>query len=628
MRTYASLSVIFLLAVTANGQEAVPLTSAPGTTPVRDAANFRPRANVERLVQGKRTRDEDKLRAALLACAQSDDELRVLTAMVNGRWDKDAIETLGQWLSEDWDKEYGPSLRRPKCIFELLVYVRNHEKPYAFKDGEDVRVTVTEGRRLEQLTENIDTALEGYIDKLIDPKCKWPAESRSELLYHIAATFEEHGAPEMITETIWKGMSDCKKFRWDMLGVMSNLANQATLERLLKFRDSQEWTVGDLDRIDEGIRDVRWWLERAEIMAQSRPPEEEPKAIVSEDETRLMLKRVADMQAGRCPLVRLIGDSSAKASVDALSLIYTKLSVPVKAVLSEVDADVTSVGGFVTGGPGMRELLVLADKPSTRAMELHGEKWNSLGVGKDGKPDGTGPDEHMIAGRAVAIIVNPANKLESLTLGQIQAIFQGDVDDWAIIGGTELTAPAGPGTLDIHAFGLYPREPAAAIFEKEAVPRNKWKRVTRKKDTAEAVAAVSMDPQAIAFVDLTAIPATGQSVKILPIKFGQGEKARNIAPAPENIRNAMYPLSQRYFLCVHPKASDTAKDFAKFIATCGGSEATPYADTVKAVMETYRKHGLIPLADEAITRAAKDAMAEAAVKARAEEAAKARGKRR
>ena len=50
----------------------------------------------------------------------------------------------------------------------------------------------------------------------------------------------------------------------------------------------------------------------------------------------------------------------------------------------------------------------------------------------------------LVLSRAAAIIVNPANKLESLTLGQIQAIFQGDVDDWAVIGGTELTPPAGP----------------------------------------------------------------------------------------------------------------------------------------------------------------------------------------
>jgi ABC-type phosphate transport system substrate-binding protein len=344
-------------------------------------------------------------------------------------------------------------------------------------------------------------------------------------------------------------------------------------------------------------------------------------------------ERVTAMKSGKGTRLSMIGVDSARSPFQDLATEYVRAKAVVQLSYAATDADVSSIGAFVNGeGASLRELLVLADKPSTRAMELHGEKWNSLSVGKDGQPNGTGPKEHMIAGRAVAIIVNPANKLEFLTLGQIEAIFQGDVDDWAIIGGTELTAPAGPGgqpgTLDIHAFGLYAREPATAIFEKEAVPRKKWKRVTLKKDTAEAVAAVSMDPQAIAFVDLSAIPATGQSVKILPIKFGQGEKARNIAPTAENIRSAMYPLSQRYFLYVHPKASDTAKDFASFLATCGGSEATPYADTVKAVTETYQKHGLIPLADEAITRAAKDAMAEAAAKARAEEAAKARGKRR
>jgi len=341
-------------------------------------------------------------------------------------------------------------------------------------------------------------------------------------------------------------------------------------------------------------------------------------------------QRLADMKAGRGIRLSVLGIETGKTALQDLAVEYVRARAVIQSSYAAMDADVTSVGAFITGDTGMRELLLLGDKPSGRAMELHGEKWLALGVDDKGQPTGGGPEEHMIAGRAAAIIVNPANKLESLTLGQVQAIFQGDVDDWAIIGGTELTPPAGPGgrpgKLQINLFGLFPRDPASAIFEKEGVPRDKWKRVTLKKDTAEALAAVSMDPQAIAFVDLAAIPASGQSVKIVPIKFGQGEKARNIAPTAENIRNAMYPLSQRYFLYVHPKASDTAKDFARFIATCGGSEATPYADTVKAVMETYRKHGLIPLADEAITRAAKDAMAEAAAKAKAEEAAK--GKRK
>ena len=345
-------------------------------------------------------------------------------------------------------------------------------------------------------------------------------------------------------------------------------------------------------------------------------------------------QRLADMRAGKGARLSTIGVDSARSPFQDLATEFVRAKEVVQLSYAAVDGDVSSVGAFITGDTGARELLVLGDRPSGRAMELHGEKWNALGVGKDGKPDGTGPAEYMIAGRAAAIIVNPANKLESLTLGQIQAIFRGDVDDWAVIGGTGLqpagarpgTAVAPGGKLQINLVGLGANEPSSAVFEKEGVPRDKWRRVTVRASAAEAVAAVSVDPQAMAFVDLTAIPAGSQSVKVLPIKFGIGEKARNIAPTAENIKNAMYPLSQRYFLYVHPKASDTAKDFAKFVATCDGSEATPYADTVKAVMETYRKHGLIPLADEAITRAARDALAEAAAKAKAEAAAKAKGK--
>jgi len=347
--------------------------------------------------------------------------------------------------------------------------------------------------------------------------------------------------------------------------------------------------------------------------------------------------RALDVKAGKGVRLTGLGISTGKRAMADLVTEYVRAKAVVQPSYAAVDADVSSIGAFVNGeGASVRELLLLGDKLSARALELHGEKWNALG------PDGTGPVEYTLAGRAVAIIVNPANKLESLTLGQIQAIFGGEVDDWSVIGGTGLAAPVGPDgkaeDIPIHAFGLHSREPATKVFEKECLVRRKWRRVKIKKDTAAAVAAVSTDPRAIAFVDLTAIPgigpaslagdfaAAGQNVKVLAIKFGMGEKAKIIQPTAENIKNAMYPLSQRLFLYVHPKASDTAKDFAKFIATCGGSEATPYADTVKAVMETYLKHGLIPLADAAIERVTKDAMAAAAAKAKAE-APKPKGKR-
>jgi len=336
-------------------------------------------------------------------------------------------------------------------------------------------------------------------------------------------------------------------------------------------------------------------------------------------------------------------------------------------------APVPPMTPFVAAGG--KELLFLADKPSARAVELHGQKWNALGRDSAGKPNGAGPAEYLLAGRAVAVIVNPANKIDALTLAQLQAIFGGEVEDWGTLGnsGSQITGSQIKGS-QIKAYGLRSDDLATGIFEKECLERAKWKRVGIKKDSAEVLAAVSMAPQAIAFVDLAAIPATGQNVRVLGIRLpgrgpaappppaeagtspvgGGGVAERTGAapppafaeatagrpapgatslvrgggvyyPTPENIKSAMYPLSQRLWLYVHPQASDTARDFVKFIATCGGStsltagasEASPYADTVKSVMDTYRKHGLVPLADAALLRMVKDAMAEAAAKAKA-----------
>jgi len=399
---------------------------------------------------------------------------------------------------------------------------------------------------------------------------------------------------------------------------------------------------------------------------------------VCRDLAILGVQRLAEMKAGKGIRLSAIGVGLGESAVSDLATEYVRAKAVIQLSYVPVYEDLPAIGDFVSGGAGMRELLFLADKPSARAMDVHGEKWNALGRDKDGKPDGTGPAEHVLAGRAVAVIVNPANKLASLTLGQVRAIFGGKVKDWGVIGSTGLTAGGGTGLaamgathsttsagsgqagsgqagltaggstlsagsgkagpaasggagaavppqagpakgIRINVFGLLVKNPATGVFEKECLSRYKWGRVLARKDTAAAVAAVSMDPQAIAFVDLMAIPglssaaltgsfvAAGQNVKVLAIQAGAGGKP--ILPTPQNIKSATYPLSQRLYVYVYPKASATARDFVKFIATCGASEATPYADTVQAVMKTYNKHNLIPLAPAAIKRITKEAQA-------------------
>jgi ABC-type phosphate transport system substrate-binding protein len=350
-------------------------------------------------------------------------------------------------------------------------------------------------------------------------------------------------------------------------------------------------------------------------------------------------RRRMEMKTGKGPRVSAVGGGVSKRAMQDVGVEYVTAKAVVQLAYSPIGSDVSAVGEFMAtvpvvvpatqpaSGPvvtpfvagGGTELLLLSDRPSEAAMKIHGDKWNALQ-----------PAEFMLAGRAAAVIVNSSNKLDSLTLEQVRAIFSCDVDDWATIGGTDLKAAAGAkGAIPVNRFGPLPSDAAAGVFFKECLPQEKVKRVTFKGDAAATISAVSMDPQAIAFVDLSAIPTTGQTVKVLGIRLKtsiggkDGERVEtSYLPTAENIKNAMYPFSQRLYLYVHPKASDTAKDFAKFIATCGGSEATPYADTVKAMMDTYQKNGLIPLADTAIDRAAKDAEAAAAAAKAKEEAAK------
>ena len=255
-----------------------------------------------------------------------------------------------------------------------------------------------------------------------------------------------------------------------------------------------------------------------------------------------------------------------------------------------------ALASFATGS-GRYELMVLEEKPDLRTIERLGDRWTALGENQ------LGPTEHLLAGRATAIVVHASNELNALTLDQVRSIYTGELADWSVIGGTGLKSRGGGESVRMHALGIGVGDPSAQLFREQCLKgETPASTVDIKKDTAEAVAAVSVDPQAIAFVDWASIPEDGQTVKVLAILVGQGERAKPIEPSAQTIKNAMYPLSQRIYMYVHPDASDAAKGFAEFLATGGESAMSPYRDSVQAVMDTFRKHGLVSLSEAATKR--------------------------
>jgi phosphate transport system substrate-binding protein len=275
----------------------------------------------------------------------------------------------------------------------------------------------------------------------------------------------------------------------------------------------------------------------------------------------------------------LTGPSACERFVNDAATEYVRVAATAQPVYTPSDSDLLALAAFVSESAAAKEALILEDRPSDKALGTYGKRWNDLS-----------PAEHVFAGRAATVVVNAGSKLDSLTAEQVQSIFSGDAKDWKTLSTGATPLPAGR----IARYGLPGHEAAAKVFYKECLPAEKMAAVTTKKDTADVLSALSGDPLGIAFVDLAALPIDPAKTGVKVLAIGPAGKA--VMPTAENIRNAMYPFSQRLFLYVHPKASDTAKDFAKFIATCGQSEASPYTDTVKALAETYRKHGLIPLA--------------------------------
>lgn len=275
-----------------------------------------------------------------------------------------------------------------------------------------------------------------------------------------------------------------------------------------------------------------------------------------------------EFRAGKGVRIGAIGVKSGRKLIKELAIDYVKAKAVIQMRYAPTD-EMSAVGYFLADRKGSNmELLLLNGKPSRRAMKIHGKKWEALK-----------PKEHLIAGRGVAIVVHSLNKLESLTLEQVRAVFAGKVKDWKILAGgagggirPEKAAP-----LEIHRFGLHQPDLTADMFYDRVLGSHLCGRLNRKKGTAAVLAALSIDPQGIAFVNFADLPAYPDKSSIKVLSVGPAGKA--VQPTSETILDGSYPLSQRLHLYVSPKACEVTKDFVKFVLSgvCG---------------ETFGRHGL------------------------------------
>ncbi len=137
--------------------------------------------------------------------------------------------------------------------------------------------------------------------------------------------------------------------------------------------------------------------------------------------------------------------------------------------------------------------------------------------------------EVIIANDALAIVVNPKNKIDKLTREQLEGIFTGKITNWKEVGGADLKIIP------------YSRETSSGTYEffKESVLKNKnyMNGIMSMPATGAIIQSVSQTPGAIAYVGLAYL---NKEVKALSVSYDGGKNY--VAPSITSAKDKTYPV--------------------------------------------------------------------------------------
>jgi phosphate transport system substrate-binding protein len=175
--------------------------------------------------------------------------------------------------------------------------------------------------------------------------------------------------------------------------------------------------------------------------------------------------------------------------------------------------------------------------------------------------------EHVIGLDGLAVIVNRANPIQSLTTAQIARIFSGDIADWSDVMGK-------PGPIKIYA-----RDQNSGTWDtfKSLVLKDRPLRsdATRLEDSKELSNRVADDEQAIGFIGLPYI-LNAKSIAVFETQH-QGRNTTPLYPTVFTVQTEEYPLTRRLYFYYPQSPTLWARKFVAFALSRPGQAVV--ADT-------------------------------------------------
>lgn len=167
--------------------------------------------------------------------------------------------------------------------------------------------------------------------------------------------------------------------------------------------------------------------------------------------------------------------------------------------------------------------------------------------------------EVIIAYDALAVVVNPGNKVTNLTREQLEGIFTGRITNWKELGGENMKIVP------------YSRETSSGTYEffKESVLKNKnyMNGIMSMPATGAIIQSVSQTKGAIGYVGLAYL---NKDVKSVHISYDGGKTY--IEPSVANAKNKTYPIVRPLFYYYEAKADKKVKPFIDYVLSPAGQK--------------------------------------------------------
>lgn len=176
----------------------------------------------------------------------------------------------------------------------------------------------------------------------------------------------------------------------------------------------------------------------------------------------------------------------------------------------------------------------------------------------EAQSNGVDPVEFVIARDAIAVIVNPNNPVDKLTLQQISDIYSGKIDNWSEVGGEDrpvvrLSRETNSGT---HVYFL---ETVLRLGEKDN--KTLFSRDTLLLPSSEGIVAeVRQNPNAIGYDGLGYVPP---DLKMIAIAKEAGGKY--VLPSVESVNNATYPIARDLYMYTAGEPTGTVKIYLDWV---------------------------------------------------------------